>query len=90
MIALNSPTVPIPDSVAALIGSCMPLHILQAEIDVDAEAREFGRFHTPLGTAQFDNEDRADRELTQSRIAAANKVLAAYNPLLILRPVRAS
>lgn len=82
--------VPIPDSVAALIGSCMPLHILQAEINVDVEACEFGRFHTPVGRAQFDSEDQADREAALSRIAAANKVLAAYNPRLVLRPVRAS
>lgn len=90
MITLTLPTVPVPDRVAALIGSCMPLHILQAEIDVDAEAREFGRFRTPAGSAQFDSEDRVDREQAMSRIAAANKVLAAYNPRLILRPVRAS
>ena len=82
--------VPIPDRVAALIGSQMPLHVLQAEIDADAEAREFGRLHTPSGTAVFGVEDQADREATQSRIRVANKVLAAYNPRLILRPERAS
>jgi hypothetical protein len=82
--------VPIPDRIAALIGSCMPIHILQAEIDVDAEAREFGRFHTPLGGALFDSEDRVDREHSMSRIRLANKVLAAYNPLLTLKPGRAS
>jgi hypothetical protein len=77
--------VPIPDHIAALIGSCLPLHVLQAEVDVDSEAREFGRFHAPSGTAQFDSEDRADRELSMSRIRRANKVLAAYSPRLILK-----
>lgn len=78
--------VPIPDRVAALIGSQMPLHILQAEIDVEVAALEFGRFHTVPGSARFDSEDRADREHAMSEIRVANKILAAYNPRLILRP----
>jgi hypothetical protein len=77
--------VPIPDRIAALIGSCMPIHILQAEIDVEFAAREVRRFRPSLG-ALLDDEDRADRESALSRLAAANKILAAYNPLLILKP----
>jgi hypothetical protein len=88
MITLSTTAVPIPDRVAALIGSCMPLHILQAEIEADAEAREFGRFHAPLGGALFDSEDQVDREQAMSRIRVANKILGAYNPGLILRPKR--
>jgi hypothetical protein len=80
MIAFASTTVPVPDSVAVLIGSCMPLHVLQAEV-----AAEVGRFR-PLACS----EDRVDREQQLAVLAAANKVLAAYNPRLILRPVRAS
>lgn len=76
--------VPIPDGVAALIGSCMPIHVLQAEIDAECAAREVYRFRGPLGA-----EDRADREHALSALAVANKVLAAYNPLLILKPGRA-
>lgn len=76
--------VPIPDGVAALIGSCMPTHILQAEIDAECAAREVYRFRSPMCAA-----DRADREHALSALALANKVLAAYNPLLILKPGRA-
>ena len=76
--------VPIPDRVAALIGSQMPLRILQAEIDVESAALEFGRFHTPAGAAQFDSEDRVDREHAMSEIRVANKILAAYNPKLVI------
>ncbi|MFF3246614.1 hypothetical protein ACFYWY_23450 [Streptomyces sp. NPDC002870] len=76
--------VPIPDGVAALIGSCMPIHVLQAEIDAECAAREVYRFRDPLCA-----EDRADREHALSALALANKVLAAYNPLLILKPGRA-
>ncbi|MEV6399467.1 hypothetical protein AB0M39_32555 [Streptomyces sp. NPDC051907] len=73
--------VPIPDRVAALIGSCMPVHILQAEIDADCAVREVNRFRGPLC-----NEDRADREYALSVLARANKVLAAYNPKLTIKP----
>jgi hypothetical protein len=75
--------VPIPDGVAVLIGSCMPVHILQAEIDAECAAREVYRLRSPLST-----EDRADREHALSALALANKVLAAYNPMLILTPGR--
>jgi hypothetical protein len=63
----------------------MPVRILQAEVDAECAAREVGRFR-PLACS----EDRADREQQLGVLAAANKVLAAYNPRLILRPVRAS
>lgn len=72
--------VPVPDSVAVLIGSCMPLHVLQAEIDAECAAREVGRYR-PLACV----EDRADREQQLAVLAVANKVLAAYNPRLILK-----
>ncbi|WP_327678385.1 hypothetical protein [Streptomyces sp. NBC_00467] len=73
--------VPIPDRVAALIGSCMPIDILQAEVDADCAAREANRFRGPLC-----NEDRADREHALSALARANKILAAYNPRLVIGP----
>ncbi|MBT2392381.1 MULTISPECIES: hypothetical protein [Streptomyces] len=75
--------VPIPDGVAALIGSCMPIDVLQAEVDAECAAREIYRFRGPLCA-----EDRADREHALSALALANKALAAYNPLLILKPWR--
>lgn len=76
--------VPIPDRVAALIGSCMPIDILQAEIDAECAVREVHRFRGPLCA-----EDRADREYALSTLARANKILAAYNPRLTIRPGRA-
>ncbi|MFI6283928.1 hypothetical protein ACIBCM_04060 [Streptomyces sp. NPDC051018] len=76
--------VPIPDRVAALIGSCMPVHVLQAEIEADGAVREVNRFRGPLCP-----EDRADREHALSVLARANKVLAAYNPGLMILPNRA-
>jgi hypothetical protein len=76
--------VPIPDRVAALIGSCMPIDILQAEIDAECAVREVYRFRGPLCA-----EDRADREHALSALAMANKILAAYNPRLIIKPGRA-
>ncbi|MEU0391448.1 hypothetical protein ABZ208_01415 [Streptomyces sp. NPDC006208] len=75
--------VPIPDRVAVLIGSCMPAHVLQAEIEAECAAREVHRFRGPLCA-----EDRADREHALSTLARANKVLAAYNPRLTVKPGR--
>ncbi|MGW1492624.1 hypothetical protein [Streptomyces sp. NPDC002402] len=75
--------VPIPDRVAALIGGNIPIDVMQAEVDAVAEAREIGRLR-PLAS----DEDRADRELAIGRLAAANKILAAYSPRLILTPKR--
>lgn len=72
--------VPIPDRVAALIGGNIPIDVMQAEVDADAEAREIGRLR-PLACI----EDRADRELAIGRLAAANKILGKFNPRLILK-----
>lgn len=72
--------VPIPDSVASLIGNCMPIHILQAEVDAEMAKREALLFR-PLAS----DDDRADREYALADLARANKVLAAYNPRLIVR-----
>ncbi|MFF2407711.1 hypothetical protein [Streptomyces sp. NPDC058092] len=74
--------VPIPDRVAALIGSCIPPHILQAEFDAECAAREVRSFRGPrLGI-----EDQADREQALSELARANKVLSAHHPRLAVRP----
>ncbi|MEE1754017.1 hypothetical protein [Streptomyces sp. SP18CS02] len=73
--------VPIPDRVAALIGSCMPIGVLQAEVDAECAAREVRRFRVPMCA-----EDQADREHALAVVARANKVLGAYNPGLVLRP----
>ncbi|GHG30587.1 hypothetical protein SNE510_41590 [Streptomyces sp. NE5-10] len=83
MIASPSPLVPvpIPDRVAALIGSCLPAHVLQAEIEADCAAREVYRFRGPLCA-----EDRADREHALAALARANKILARHHPTLPVRP----
>ncbi|MFE9042395.1 MULTISPECIES: hypothetical protein [unclassified Streptomyces] len=73
--------VPIPDRVAALIGSCLPAHVLQAEIEADCAAREVYRFRGPLCA-----EDRADREHALAVLARANKILAKHHPTLPVRP----
>ncbi|GGT63283.1 hypothetical protein [Streptomyces purpureus] len=83
MYASSLVPVPIPDRVAALIGSCMPIHILQAEVDAECAAREVQRFRGPLC-----GEDQADREHALSTLARANKVLAAYHPRLPVRHCR--
>ncbi|MEV8456070.1 hypothetical protein AB0467_15705 [Streptomyces sp. NPDC052095] len=74
--------VPIPDRVVALIGSCIPQHILQAEFEAACAAREVRGFRGPL----LCDEDRADREQALSELARANKILAAHHPRLPVRP----
>jgi len=72
--------VPMPDRVAAMIGATIPLHVLQAEIDADMEAREALRLR-PLSC----DEDRQDFEAALSRLARENKILGKYNPGLMVR-----
>ena len=67
--------------VAFLIGDCMPRPVLQAELAAEMAAREIRSFR-PLAC----DEDRADCEQQLAVLALNNKVLAAYNPRLILRP----
>lgn len=69
--------VPIPDSVASLIGNCMPAHVLQAEIEAESAAYSIRLCRTPF-TAKA-------REYALAELARANKVLAAWNPRLIVR-----
>lgn len=64
----------------------MPASVLHAEIEAECTKREVLRFHAPLGTALLDNDDRADRERELARMARANKVVAAYDPRLIVTP----
>ncbi|WPW32548.1 hypothetical protein P6B95_37725 [Streptomyces atratus] len=74
--------VPIPDRVAALIGSCIPPHIVEAEFDAECAAREVRRFRGPRLCA----EDQADREQALAELARTNKILAAHHPRLPVRP----
>jgi hypothetical protein len=72
--------VPIPDLVEHMIGDCMPVPVLHAEMAAEDAAREIRRFR-PLES----DDDRADRERELSRLHRANKTLAAYNPGLIVK-----
>jgi hypothetical protein len=73
-----------PDIVSALIGDCMPKRVLDAELASVCAAREISRFR-PQSGALLDTEDQADREQQLAQLAWANKVLAAYNPGLVVR-----
>lgn len=84
MIAFPKLVADTPDAVTDLIGGCMPASVLHAEIKAECTKREVLRFRAPLGTALLDNDDRADREYALADLARANKILAAYNPGLIV------
>lgn len=73
--------VPIPDRIAAMIGSWIPRDVLQAEYDAVAAEREVLRFRGPLC-----KEDQADREQALAALAKANKVLAKHHPQMPVRP----
>lgn len=81
MIALQLPSVPIPDAVAALIGATIPLRVLQAEMDATFEVADILRYR-PLAS----DEDRADREDALARLAGLNKTLAKHHPRFAVRP----
>jgi hypothetical protein len=70
--------VPIPDSVAVLIDSQMPAHVLRAECEAENQAYNVGLCRGP----QY----REAREYALADLARANKVLAAYDPRLIVTP----
>lgn len=80
MIAFPSATVPVPNRVFELIQSEFPESICQAVMAAGDARREALRFR-PLAS----DEDRADREQQLAELARANKLLAAYNPGLIVK-----
>jgi len=77
MIAMTFPRVPVPDAVAVQIGSQLPPHVLEAERKAATAAYSFGLARG----ARYEE----SRQWLLSEIAAANKVLAAYDPRLIVR-----
>ncbi len=77
MIALNLPRVPVPDAVAVQIGSQLPARVLEAERKAASAAYSFGLARG----ARYEE----SRQWLLADIAAANKVLAAYNPRLVVR-----
>ena len=75
VIAFRRTTVPVPDGIALRIGRQLPARV-QAAIGQAADA---GRLLHLCRGARYEEA----RQVQQARIAAANKVLAAYNPKLI-------
>ena len=73
--------VPVPNRIAQMIGITIPSAVIEAEFAAGVELREIGRLR-PLASV----EDWADREAELGRLAAANKVLAAYHPRFIVTP----
>lgn len=68
----------ISDAVALLSARTIPEHVLQAEIAAEDAAARFRLCRTP--------QTREAREVALSDLARANKVLAAWNPRLIVTP----
>ena len=77
MIALNLPRVPLPDTIASRIGAQFPPHVLLAEKQATQAAYSFGLARGP----RYEE----SRQWLLADIARANKVLAAFNPGLIVR-----
>jgi hypothetical protein len=71
------PKIPMSDHVAARTGCQLPIRVLQAVEEARLASEDVRRFRAPLY--------REDREDALARVAAANKVLAACNPGLIVR-----
>ncbi|MEU2073615.1 hypothetical protein [Streptomyces sp. NPDC013489] len=70
--------VPIPDSVATLIGRQIPKPVLDAEVEAVTAVYRIGLCRTPETTEA--------REYNLGRLARANKLLAAFDPRLIITP----
>lgn len=68
--------VPIPDAVELLAARGIPARVLDAEVAADEAARNVKLCRTP--------ETREALAYNLRRLAACNKVLAAYNPGLIV------
>jgi hypothetical protein len=77
VIALNLPKVPLPDAVAVRIGAQIPERVLAAEQKAVNAVYCFGLARGP----RYEEA----RQYALADLAAANKVLAAYNPGLIVR-----
>jgi hypothetical protein len=76
VIDMNLPRIPMSDRIAGRIGRQLPLHVLQAVADAREAVADVRRYRLPLFAE--------DREDALARLAAANKVLAAFNPGLIV------
>lgn len=77
MIRMPLPHVPVPDAVARLTARCLPDHVARAYADALAAAADVRLYRSEI--------HQEDREDALAQLARANKILAAYNPGLIVR-----
>lgn len=77
MIALNLPSLPRPAAVELMIARQFPARVLEAERQASRAAYSFGLARG----ARYEE----SRQWALAEIAAANKVLGAFNPGLIVR-----
>lgn len=76
MIARPTCPVPVPDAVALLAGRHLPARVRAAVADAAEAARLYAACRGPQYTEA--------RQLLEARLRAANKVLAASNPGLVV------
>lgn len=74
---MTFPTVPMPDGVVGRIGEQIPAHVRDAEDAGVYAALSITERRKPLTAAEL--------ERARTEVAVSNKILAAYNPGLIVR-----
>jgi hypothetical protein len=74
---MNLPKVPRPAAVDSLIGKQIPTRVMDAQDEAVFAALQVTNRRGPLPAAEL--------EAARVTVAAANKILAAYNPGLIVR-----
>ncbi|MER5312746.1 hypothetical protein ABT034_33795 [Streptomyces sp. NPDC002773] len=77
MITLSLPKVPVPDAVVVLIGRQIPEQVLAAEVEAVNQAYNVTLCRAPQYAEA--------REYALADLARANKVLAQFDPRLIVR-----
>jgi hypothetical protein len=77
VIAMNLPSIPRPAVVDGLIGSQVPARVMEAQDEAVFAALQVTERRAPLSAAEL--------EAARVTVAVNNKILAAYNPGLIVR-----
>ena len=77
MITMNLPRLPRPAAVDSMIGRQVPAHVMDAQDEAVFAALQVTVRRAPLRPGEL--------EAARVTVAAANKVLAAFNPGLIVR-----
>lgn len=78
MITVPRLNIPVPDGIALRVALHLPAHIQAAVGEVAEAVRLYAACRGPQYTEA--------RQLLEARIARANKILAARNPGLVVRP----